>query len=116
MEALEGGKPALFAKATDEAWAKTKAGATKQAWQALGLIALDRKKTDDAIADFQKGLEALPDPLLMIRLGRAYYTEKKYDDAVTWDQKVMDSADAPAQYKSIAQADKARATMAKQTK
>ncbi len=116
MAALEAGKPALFAKATDDAWAKTKAGASEQAWQALGLIALDRKKTDDAIADFQKGLEALPDPLLMIRLGRAYYTEKKYDDAITWDQKVMDDADAAAQIKSFAQADKARATMAKQNK
>jgi tetratricopeptide (TPR) repeat protein len=116
MAALDAGKPPLFAKATDEAWARTKAGAQEQAWQALGLIALDRKKTDDAIADFQKGLDALPDPLLMIRLGRALYTAKKYDDAIGWDQKVMDSADAPAQYKSIAQADKARATMAKQTK
>jgi tetratricopeptide (TPR) repeat protein len=116
MEALEAGKPALFAKATDEAWARTKAGAQEQAWQALGLIALDRKKTDDAIADFQKGLEALPDPLLMIRLGRAFYTEKKYDDAISWDQKVMDNADALPQIKKYAEADKQRATMAKQTK
>ena len=52
----------------------------------------------------------------MIRLGRALYTAKKYDEAIAWDQKVMDSPDAPAQIKSIAQADRARATMAKQTK
>jgi tetratricopeptide (TPR) repeat protein len=115
MDALEAGKPAIFAKASDEQWAKTKAGVQTQAWQALGVVALTRKKNDEAIADFQKGLDIVPDPLLMIRLGRALYTMKKFDDAIMWDQKVMDSADAPAQYKSIAQADRARATMAKQS-
>ncbi len=66
MAALELGKPPLFAKASDEAWAKTKSGVEVQAWQALGLVALDRKKPDEAVADFQKGIDAYPDPLLMI--------------------------------------------------
>jgi tetratricopeptide (TPR) repeat protein len=114
MAAVEEGKPALFAKASDAAWARTKSGVEEQAWQALGIVAQDRKKTDEAIADFQKGLDAFPDPLLMIRLGRVLYAAKKYDDAIGWDQKVMDNADTPAQLKSIAQADRARATMAKQ--
>jgi tetratricopeptide (TPR) repeat protein len=114
MDALEGGKPPLFAKASDAAWAKTKSGVQEQAWQALGMVAQDRKKADEAIADYQKGLDAYADPLLMIRLGRVLYTAKKYDEAISWDQKVMDNADAPAQLKSIAQADKARATVAKQ--
>jgi tetratricopeptide (TPR) repeat protein len=114
MAAVGEGKPPLFAKASDAAWAKTKSGVEEQAWQALGLVAQDRKKPDEAITDFQKGLEAYSDPLLMIRLGRVLYAAKKYDDAIAWDQKVMDSADAPAQLKSIAQADRARATMAKQ--
>jgi tetratricopeptide (TPR) repeat protein len=114
MAAVEEGKPPLFAKASDAAWARTKSGVQEQAWQALGIIAQDRKKPDEAVADFQKGLDAYPDPLLMIRLGRVLYAEKKYDDAISWDQKVMDNADTPAQLKSIAQADRARATMAKQ--
>jgi len=113
LEALEAGKPALFATASDAAWARTKAGAQEQAWQALGMVAQGRKKPDEAIADFQKGVDAFPEPLLMIRLGRALYAAKKYDDAIGWDQKVMDSADAPPQYKSIAQADRARAMQAK---
>jgi tetratricopeptide (TPR) repeat protein len=113
MEALEAGKPPLFANATDAAWNATKAGAQEQAWQALGIVALDRKKVDDAVAAFEKGIAANPDPLLMIRLGRAFYAEKKYDDAIAWDQKVIDMADAPAAYKSYAQADRARATQAK---
>jgi len=108
-----GVRPALYANGTDEAWAKRKAAAESLSWQALGTAALVRKKTDDAIADFQKGVDAFPDPLLVIRLGRALYAAKKYDDAIGWDQKVMDSADAPAQYKSIAQADRARAMQAK---
>lgn len=115
LTALDAGKPAIFARASDDAWNKTKAGATEQAYQALGLIAMDRKKYDDAIADFQKGIDAMPDPLLMIRLGRVYYTERKYDDAISWDQKVIDSPDAPAQYKKIAQDDKQRFTQTRQS-
>jgi tetratricopeptide (TPR) repeat protein len=115
MAVLEEGKPPLFAKASDDAWAKTRAGVQAQAWQAIGMVALSRKKTDEAIADFQKGVDAYPDPLLMIRVGRALYAVKKYDEAIVWDQKAMDSLEAPAQIKSIAQADRQRATMAKQS-
>jgi tetratricopeptide (TPR) repeat protein len=113
MEALQGGKPPLFANATDEAWAKTKAQGDALAWQALGVAALVRKKTDEAVADFQKGIDANPDPILMIRAGRALYTAKRYDEAIAWDQKVMDSAEVAANIKSIAQADRARAMQAK---
>jgi tetratricopeptide (TPR) repeat protein len=113
LDAIQGGKPALFAKATDDQWNKTKIGVEEQAWQALGLVAQDRKKIDEAIADFQKGVEAFPDPLLMIRLGRAFYAARKYDDAIVWYQKVLDSSDAPAQYKNIAKQDKDRAIQAK---
>ncbi|HEY3827121.1 MAG TPA: hypothetical protein VGL82_21350 [Bryobacteraceae bacterium] len=113
IAAVEEGKPAIFASASDEAWTRTKAGVQEQAWQALGMVAQDRKKNDEAVADFQKGLDAYPDPLLMIRMGRTLYAMKKYDEAIALDQKVMDTADAPAQYRSIAQADRARATQAK---
>ena len=113
MDALQAGKPPLFATASDEAWAKTKMQAESLAWQALGVAALARKKTDEAVADFQKGVEANPDPVLMIRTGRALLAAKKYDDAIGWFQKVMDSNDAPAQIKSIAQADRVRAIQAK---
>ena len=113
MDALQSGKPPLFANASDEAWAKTKAQAESLAWQALGVAALVRKKTDEAVADFEKGLAANPDPILMIRTGRALLAAKKFDDAIGWFQKVMDSNDAPAQIKSIAQADRVRAIQAK---
>jgi tetratricopeptide (TPR) repeat protein len=109
------GKPALYANTTDEQWAKTKAGAESLAYQALGSVALVRKKTDEAVANFQKGIELNPDPVLMIRTGRALLAAKKPDEAITYFQKVMDSADAPAQIKSIAQADRVRAMQAKGT-
>jgi tetratricopeptide (TPR) repeat protein len=107
------GKPPLFANLTDEQWVKTKAGAQSLSWQALGTCALVRKKTDEAVADFQKGIDANPDPVLMIRTGRALLAAKKPDEAITYFEKVMNSADAPAQIKSIAQADRVRAIQAK---
>ena len=111
LEALNGEKPWMYA---DTQWTKVKAMAEGQAYQALGNIALVRKKNDDAITAFQKGVEASSDPLIMIRLGRALAAEKKYDEAMSWDDKVAAAADVPAQYKNIAQNDKARfQTMAK---
>jgi tetratricopeptide (TPR) repeat protein len=115
MDALAAGKPALFAMASDDAWNKTKAGATEQAWQALGIVAQVRKNYDEAIADYQKGIDANPDALLMIRLGRAYFLAKKYDEAIAEDQKVIDSPDSIAQYKKIAVDDQTRFKQTKQS-
>lgn len=108
-----GGKPPLFSNLTDEQWTKAKAAAESLSWQALGTIALARKKTEEAVADFEKGIADNPDPVLLIRTGRALLAAKKPDEAITYFQKVMDSPDAPAQIKSIAQADRVRAIQAK---
>src|ERR1700679_105074 len=54
----------------EQTWPKVKADAQAQAWQALGMIAIVRKKSDEAIADFQKGIDANARPLLRGRLGR----------------------------------------------
>ena len=109
------GKPPLFANAPDDQWNKNKANAESLSYQALGAVALARKKTDEAVTDFQKGIELNPDPVLMIRAGRALLAAKKPDEAIVYFQKVMDSPDAPAQIKSIAQADRVRATQVKGT-
>jgi tetratricopeptide (TPR) repeat protein len=118
LDALQAGKPPLFAKASDEAWAKTTAGAQGQAWQALGVCAQVRKKYDEAIENFQKGVAASPDhpdPLLIIRLGRAQLLAKKYDDAIASFQKAIDSPDTPPNIKNIAVSDKDRAQKSKPT-
>lgn len=113
LELLKTAEKSLLFNMTDEVWAKTKNEATSQAWQALGVSALVRKKNDEAVADFQKGLEANPDPLLMIRTARAQMAGRKYDDAIAWLDKAMAAPNASAQVKTIATSDKARAVAAK---
>jgi tetratricopeptide (TPR) repeat protein len=110
LTALDGPKPWMFA---DAQWPKVKAMATAQAYQALGMAALARKKTDEGIADFQKGIDAAPDPILMIRAGRALLAAKKPDDAITWFDKVINMDGVPDQWKNIAKNDKTRAQQSK---
>lgn len=105
LDALNGERPWLY---NEKQWPKVKGMAEGQAYQALGNIALVRKKNDDAIANFQKGVEASDDPLIMIRLGRALAGEKKYTEAISWDDKVINGTDTPPAYKSYAQNDKLR--------
>jgi tetratricopeptide (TPR) repeat protein len=106
-------KPPIFGNMTDDQWTKSKAQAQALAWQALGNVALIRKKTEEAVADFQKGIEANPDPVLMIRTGRALLTAKKPDEAIVWFDKALASPDAPEQIKNIAKNDKQRAEQSK---
>ncbi len=106
------GKPVLF-QMTEEVWTKIKNEDISQAYQAIGTAALVRKKTDDAVAAYQKGLDVNPDPFLMIRAGRALMAAHKFDDAIAYDDKVLSMADAPAQAKTIATSDKSRAQAAK---
>jgi tetratricopeptide (TPR) repeat protein len=105
-------KTALF-PLTDQQWTMTKNLAASQAWQALGTAALVQKKPDEAVADYQKGLELDADPALMLRIGRALMTDKKVDEAITWFDKAAAAPDATDQIKKIAANDKARAMQAK---
>jgi Flp pilus assembly protein TadD len=55
----------------------------KFAWNNLGLIYLQTRQDDSAIAAFQKQIEVNPyDEYAYNNLGRAYWQERKYDDAV----------------------------------
>lgn len=110
LTTLDGPKSWMYSEAQ---WPKVKAFASSQAYQALGIAALAKKQPDEAIADFQKGIDAFPDPLLMIRVGRALLLEKKPDEAIVWFDKVINSSDAPDQYKAFARSDKARAQQSK---
>ena len=97
-------------KMTDDKWESYKKSEEAQAYQALGNDALIRKNTDEAVADYQKGIDAVPDPLLMIRAGRALLAARKPEDAATWFDKAINTPGVSDQIKNIATQDKARAT------
>jgi tetratricopeptide (TPR) repeat protein len=55
----------------------------KFAWNNLGLIYLQMRDSDQAIAAFQKQIEVNPyDEFAYNNLGRVYWNDRKYDDAV----------------------------------
>ena len=96
-------------KMSDQQWDEYRKNDESQAWQALGAIALVRKNTDEAVADYQKGIDANPDPLLMIRAGRALLLARKPEEAITWFDKAINAPGISDQIKAIATQDKARA-------
>jgi Flp pilus assembly protein TadD/transglutaminase-like putative cysteine protease len=55
----------------------------KYAWNNLGLIYLQTRQNEQAVAAFQKQIEVNPyDEFAYNNLGRVYWQERKYDDAV----------------------------------
>ncbi|MGQ9633538.1 MAG: tetratricopeptide repeat protein [Bryobacteraceae bacterium] len=104
---------------TDEQWDEAKKEMLAQAYEAYGMIALVRNKTDLAVENFRKALEVAPppgDPATMVRMGNALARAGKYDEAVSTFEKVMGDPNAPQQVKQIAQAERARAIQAKGAK
>jgi tetratricopeptide (TPR) repeat protein len=93
----------------DDQWEQVRKSEQAQGYQALGTIAMVRKKYDDAMAAYQKGVELDPDPVIMIRAGRAMLTARKPAEAISWFDKAAASPNATAQIKEIAAADKKRA-------
>ena len=69
---------------TDEQWAGAKKDYTARALESKGLIAMARKKYDDAIANFKTSIDtaATQDPATKLRLAAAYNGAGKYDDAI----------------------------------
>ena len=93
----------------DSDWVGIKKGEEARAWEAIGLAAVVRKKFDDAKTDLQKSMDLYPDPVEMLRIGRAYAALKRYDDAAAWADKVAASPGADDNIKRIAASDKAHA-------
>jgi len=101
---------------TDEQWASTKKDFEAQGHEALGMIALSRKKYDDAATEFKAAVDANNDPASMVRLGTALSAGGKYDEAVAVLEKVMAMPDLHPAIKQVAQAERARAIGAKGAK
>ena len=100
---------------TDEQWEAGRKDMTAQALQALGLVAMVRKKYDDAATQFKAAIDSSsqPDPATMVRLGAAYNQAGKPDEAIPILEKVMAMTDVHPSIKQFAQAEKARAAQLK---
>lgn len=97
--------PKQSSKLTDEQWDKEKKNISGQAYAALGLIAMTRKKYDDAVTQFKTALDTAgaPDPNTTFRLGEAYLKGGKIDEAIAQFDKVLSMPESSPQVKQYAQ-------------
>ena len=100
---------------TDEQWTAGKKDIEAQAHQALGMVALTRKKNDVAITEFKTAVDGAsqPEPAFSVRLAQAYVAAGKYDEGIATAQKVMDIPNVHPQIRQVAQAIRASAMQAK---
>jgi tetratricopeptide (TPR) repeat protein len=110
--------PKMNAQMTDEQFAELKKEYVADAHQALGMVAMVRKKNDDAVTELKAAVEgpANPDPAAMVRLTQALNKGGKYDEAIAMADKVMAIPNVNPAFKQFAQAEKVRALQAKQPK
>jgi tetratricopeptide (TPR) repeat protein len=107
--------PKQSSKITDEQWDKEKKNLAGQAYAALGLIAMTRKKYDDAVTQFKTAADAVgaPDPNTTFRLGEAYLKAGKFDEAIAQFDKVLAMPESSPQVKQYSQQRKADANKLK---
>jgi tetratricopeptide (TPR) repeat protein len=103
---------------TDEQWEALKKDDLARGHEALGLIALARKKYDVAAGEFKTATETAsqPQPATFIRMAGSYTDSGKPDQAIAALDKVLAMPNLPDQIKQVAQAEKTRAEKAKTAK
>ena len=101
--------------ATDEQWNTLKKDDEARAHEALGMIAMLRKKNDVAISEFKQAVQVgvSPQPTAMIRLAGAYTDSAKFTEAMAELDKVIAIPGLPAAYKQVAENEKKRAAQLK---
>ncbi len=104
-------KPPLI---PEDKWPEAQKALQSSAHAAIAMVAVDRKKYDDAIAEYKTAAELSPDPATSLRLGDTYVKAGKYDDAIATFDKVSAMPDIPPQYKQFAENAKKQA-MAKKS-
>jgi tetratricopeptide (TPR) repeat protein len=89
---------------TPEQWEQAKKDSISQAHEALGQVALVRKKYDVAAQEWKTAVDgaATPDPGTMVRLANAYNLQKKPDEAIAVLDKLNAMPDVHPQVKSAA--------------
>jgi tetratricopeptide (TPR) repeat protein len=95
---------------TDDQWTAAKKDFAAEAHAALGMGAMARKKNDVAESEFKLAIDVAdkPDPAFMVRLGKVYSDDGKYDEAIAQFDKVMAMPDVNVQVKQVAQAERVR--------
>lgn len=106
--------PKLNAQVPDDQWEEVKKGYASQAYEALGMSAMVRKKYDVCIENMKLSLDTtMPDPATMVRLGSCYRQNKQYDEAIAiLDKAIADPNSAPV-VKQAAGAEKMEVAKAK---
>ncbi len=85
-----------------------------EAHNGLGLVALNRKKFDDAITEFKAACDSVPDePAFQVRLASAYMQGGKNADAVAVCDKLLANPQLNPQIRSVTQNIKAAAAAKK---
>ncbi len=100
---------------SDQQWEDVKKDFVAQVYEAYAMAALARNKSDQAIEQFKKSLDAslVKDPTTMVRLGATYNKAEKYDDAIAILDKVMATPELHPTIRQVAQAERARAIQGK---
>jgi tetratricopeptide (TPR) repeat protein len=103
---------------TDAQWEDLKKDDLARGHEALGMIALARKKYDVAASEFKTATETAsqPQPSTYVRLAGSYTDGGKPDQAIAALDKVLAMPNLPDQIKQIAQSEKARAEKVKTSK
>lgn len=103
---------------TEAQWEGAKKDDLARGHEALGLIALARKKYDDAAGEFKTATETAnqPQPATFIRMAGAYTDAGKPDQAIAALDKALAMPNLPDQIKKVAQSEKERAEKAKTAK
>ena len=103
---------------TDAQWEDLKKDDLARGHEALGMIALARKKYDVAAGEFKTATETAsqPQPATFVRMAGSYTDGGKPDLAIAALDKVLAMPNLPDQIKQVAQSEKARAEKAKTSK
>lgn len=99
----------------DDQWEMAKKDYAAQAYEALGLAAMVRKKWDDAVANLKLAFDgaAQPEPATGVRYASALNSAAKYDEAMLVVDKVLAMPNLHPAVQSAAKTEKERATKGK---
>lgn len=95
----------------DDQWQDIKTYHIAEAHNGLGMVALQRKNNDGAMAEFKSACDLAPDePAFQVRLAMAYQQAGKNAEAITICDKLLANAELAAQIRQVAQNIKAAAS------